>query len=104
MNVLSAADFDSKVSKAKGPVVIDFWAEWCGPCKMLMPVVEQVAESKKNIQFYKMNTDDCGDIAGSMRIMSIPCLVFMNNGKEVDRMVGMQSKEKIIDWLDQCSK
>lgn len=104
MNVLSAADFDSKVLKAKGPVLIDFWAEWCGPCKMLMPVVEQVAESKKNIQFYKMNTDDAGDIAGSMRIMSIPCLIFMNNGKEVDRMVGMQSKEKIIDWLDQCSK
>jgi thioredoxin 1 len=104
MKALLAANFDKEVLQAKGPVVIDFWAEWCGPCKMLMPIVEKIAESKKDIQFYKMNTDDCGDIGGNMRIMSIPCLVFMNNGKEVDRMVGFNSENKIIDWLEQCAK
>jgi thioredoxin 1 len=104
MKALTSADFDKEVLQAKEPVVIDFWAEWCGPCKMLTPVMEQISESKKGIKFYKMNTDDCGDIAGNMRIMSIPCLIFMNKGKEVDRMVGFNQKEKIIDWLDQCSK
>lgn len=104
MKELSAAKFNQDVLQAKGPVVIDFWAEWCGPCKMLMPIVEEIAKSRKDVQFYKMNMDDCGDIGGNMRIMSIPCLIFMKNGKEVNRMVGMQSKEKIINWLDLCSK
>ena len=64
----------------------------------------KIAESNKNVQFFKMNTDDCGDIAGNMRIMSIPCLIFMNNGKEVDRLVGFNAESKIVDWLDQCAK
>lgn len=102
MDALLATNFDEKVLQAKGSVVIDFWAEWCGPCKMLMPIVEQIAKSREDIQFYKMNTDDCGDIAGNMHIMSIPCLIFMNNGKEVARMTGLNAKEKIIDWLDHC--
>lgn len=102
MKALTAADFNEKVLQSKHPSVVDFWAEWCGPCKMMLPVVTEIAEARKDVHFYKMNTDDCGDIAGTFRIMSIPCLVFISHGKEVDRLVGFNSKEKISSWLDQC--
>jgi len=104
MKEISAADFNEKVKNSTKLVVIDFWAEWCGPCKMLMPVLKEVAEANKNIHFFKMNTDTCGDIAGQFRVMSIPCLVFMNKGEEKGRLVGFNTKEKIQAWLEQCSK
>lgn len=104
MKVLTEEHFDKEILKAKGPVVVDFWADWCGPCKMLMPTLDEISKERKDIQFYKMDTSCSGDIAGNMQIMSIPCLVFMNNGKEVNRMVGVHSKQKIIEWLEQCLK
>ncbi len=104
MQSLHQNDFENKVLQQKGSIVIDFWAEWCGPCKMMLPVVQEVAKKRKDITFYKMNTDDCSEVAGRFRIMSIPCLVFIKDGKEVDRLVGFNSQEKLETWLSQCSK
>lgn len=78
--------------------LVDFYAEWCGPCKMISPILEEIA-SKKNITIIKVNTDEHNDLATKMGIMSIPTLILMENSKEVSKHIGFMSKEDILDFI-----
>ena len=82
-------------------VVADFFAEWCMPCLMLAPVLEELGEEMKNVKFVKLNVDDNSDLAGKYNVSSIPCLVIIRDGKEVDRLVGNQSKEDIEEKVNE---
>ena len=102
MNVLSitSKNFEEEVMKSEKPVLLDFWASWCGPCKMIAPIVEQVAEEAKEFaKVGKINVDEETEIASSFEIMSIPTLVVIKNGKLIKRTVGVQSKQEILDML-----
>ncbi len=92
--VLEVSDqsFDKEVLQSDKPVVVDFWASWCGPCRMLSPVVEEVAKETPTVKFCKLNVDDNPNQAGRFQIMSIPTLIFFRQGKAVDKVVGLISK------------
>lgn len=79
------------------PVVIDFWATWCGPCKMLGPTIEELAdELEGKVVVGKVDVDENRDLAGEFGVMSIPTVIFFKDGKEITRLVGVQSKEKLL--------
>lgn len=95
---LSAEKFAE--ATAKGVCLVDFWAEWCGPCRMLGPVIEQVAaEAGEGVIVAKANVDELPDQAAQFGVRSVPTLVIMRDGKEVARLIGMQSKAKILDAI-----
>ena len=96
---ITAAQFDQEVLHSDKPVLVDFYADWCGPCKMLSPVVEQVAEESDAYRVCKINVDQAADIAARYGIMSIPTLIVFKDGEAVKRTVGVQSKQAIADLL-----
>jgi len=99
--VISAADFDSKVKNAAGAVVVDFYADWCGPCKMLAPVLEKLAaDYKGKAAVYKINTDAAQAIATQFGIRSIPTIIYFKDGKEVNRIIGGVPYEKLAADLN----
>ncbi len=102
---LSKDNFEQEVLKATGPVFVDFWAEWCGPCRMLAPIFEELAgDFDGKIKFAKLNIDEEGELAMAYRVMSIPTLILFENGAPSDKLVGLRSAEEIADWLDQFVK
>jgi thioredoxin 1 len=102
---LSGSQFDSEVLGSDVPVLVDFWAEWCGPCKAIGPSIEQLAdEYQGRAKVYKIDVDSNGEIAMKYGIMSIPALVVFKGGKEVDRMVGAAPKAQIAALLDRAMK
>jgi len=91
---LTSENFDAEVVNAKGKVVVDFWAPWCGPCKMQTPILERLATDENiNAKFVKLNTDDSPSVAEKMGIVSIPTLIYFNDGEEIERFVGVQPEE-----------
>ena len=98
---VSDATFEEEVEKSSLPVLLDCWAPWCGPCLMLAPTIEQLAEEKaETVKFAKLNVDENPQTAMKFGIMSIPTMLIFKNGEVVDRMVGVQPKAAIEQKLD----
>lgn len=96
-------EFDEKVLKAKVPVLVDFYAEWCGPCKMAAPVLDELAdESKGKYEIVKVNVDESQEVAGKYGVMSIPTVVLFSEGKEVERKIGFAGKEGYQELLSKA--
>ncbi len=96
---VNETNFKSEVLDYNGKVLVDFNAEWCGPCKMLAPVLEEIAEANNTVKFVSVNVDANERIAAEYNIMSIPCLVMIENGKEVKRSVGLVPKVELERFI-----
>ncbi len=97
---LTTDTFDEEIGRAASPVLVDFWAEWCGPCKMIAPVLEELAgELDGQVAIAKVNVDDAPDIARRFEVMSIPTLIVFNEGEPAKRMVGAKGKAALLDDL-----
>ncbi|MBR2079569.1 MAG: thioredoxin [Clostridia bacterium] len=98
--ILTVDNFEEEVLKSEKNVLVDFWASWCGPCKMLAPTIEAIAEENHSFKVGKVNVDDEPGLAEAYGISSIPTLILFKNGKAADMMVGLRSKDEIVKWAE----
>ncbi|MGM9641626.1 MAG: thioredoxin [Eubacteriales bacterium] len=93
-------NFENEVINSEMPVLLDFYADWCGPCRMVSPIVDEIAEERDDVKVGKINVDDEVELANLFRINSIPSLVVMSGGKVVNQAIGARSKEQLLAMLD----
>ena len=98
MNI-SRENFQNEVLNADRPVLLDFWAPWCGPCRMVVPIIEEIANERADIKVGKINVDEQPELASAFGVMSIPTLVVMKDGKVVNQSMGARSKKDILAML-----
>ena len=97
--IITKENFENEVLKSDKPVLVDFWASWCGPCKMVLPLVEEIAEERTDVKVGKINVDEQQELAIKYGVMSIPTLVVFENGEIVKKNVGALPKEMILEML-----
>ena len=96
---INSSNFE-EVKKSGAKVLLDFYADWCGPCRMVAPAVEEIAEERADVIVGKINVDDSAELAGDFKVFSIPTLVVLENGNEVARAVGARSKAQILSLIN----
>ncbi len=96
---ITKENFQEEVMKSDKPVLLDFWASWCGPCRMVSPTVDEIAEEMSSIKVGKVNVDEQQELAAAFNVMSIPTLIVMRNGKVVDQAVGVRPKHQIVSMI-----
>lgn len=96
---ITTENFESEVLNADQPVLVDFWATWCGPCQMLLPVIEELAEEVKDAKICKINVDEQPELAEKYRVMTIPTLAVFKGGKVVEKSVGVIPKDQILKLI-----
>lgn len=101
MDSLTELGFE-EIIKAEGLTVVDFSATWCMPCRMLAPILEQVADRKENVSFYNIDIDDSEEIAKRYRIFSVPTLLAFKEGKVIDSLVGLNSFDEVLEFVNRC--
>jgi len=97
--VISKENYEKEVISSEKPVLLDFWAPWCGPCRMVAPILEEIASEREDIKVGKINVDDEPELAAKFGVMSIPTLVVMKNGEVSAKSVGARPKEAILELL-----
>ncbi len=102
ISTLTDSTFDEEIGAAGEPVVVDFWAEWCGPCKMISPILEEIAtEHAGKVRVAKLNVDDNPDVTRRFEVMSIPTLIVFRDGQPVRRMIGAKGKGQLLEELSE---
>ncbi|SFH37720.1 thioredoxin [Desulfotomaculum arcticum] len=101
ISILGEANFNDFVNGSDTPVLVDFWAEWCGPCKMIAPVVEEIAaDNEGKLKVAKLNVDESKSVPAQFSVVSIPTLIIFKDGKEVERIVGFRTKKELQAIVD----
>lgn len=96
---ITKANFEEEVLRSDKPVLLDFWAPWCGPCQMMLPIVGEIAEERSDIKVGKINVDEQPELARQFKVMSIPTFIVMKNGELAKRQVGGMEKEKLLEMI-----
>ena len=100
--ILTASTFDEEINGSTEPILVDFWAEWCGPCKMIAPILAEIAdENEGKIKIAKLNVDEAPDVARRFEVMSIPTMIVFKDGEPAKRLVGAKPKAALLDDLSE---
>lgn len=100
VTAITSANFENEIIKSSKPVLVDFWASWCGPCRMLSPIVDEIAKEQNDVKVCKINVDENQDLAAMFQVMSIPTLVLIKDGKIANKSIGYKPKQAILQMLN----